>query len=460
MKYLDRRTFLRGAGGVALGLPFLDAMVRPSPARAQALPAAPRRIIFSFTPNGDQISRRFTQRAETTFQLDEFLQPLEPYRGDLVFIEGLRKRFGQLPETEVADSHEQGGSTLAPWPSGSGSFPVGGADRSIGYVLGPSADYSIGDRVLAANPSIRHRHLVYRVGGQGNNIWNLHSHAGPVGSQSPIAPETDPWAAYTRLFDGLDNGQARDLVVKRLAKKQSALDLVLTEIGSLRARLGAPDRLKLDRHTESLRDIERTLTAPDVGGLACRSFATGSRIDPYDDDNHQAAGFLFFKIMAMALACDYTRVIQFNWSGNTSNRVYRNLGLTEGHHDISHNGDAAAFTNVRRIHQHLWTLNTQLYEELKAIDEGNGTLWDHTLVVHWNELAQGDSHATDNSLVVLAGRAHDYFRRGRYVDLAGASHNTFSDFLSVCFQYMGFSDVQTFGDARLSSGAPVTGLTA
>jgi uncharacterized protein DUF1552 len=459
MKYLDRRTFLRGASGIALGLPFLDAMVRPGLARGQTQPAAPRRIAFVFTPNGDQIDRRFTQKGETTFQLDEFLQPVEPYRSDLLFIEGLEKRFGALPAGEVADNHEQGGSTLAAWPSGSGSFPIGGTDRSIGYVLGPSADYVIGDRVLAQIPSMRYRHLVYRVGDRGNNIWNLHSHAGPIGTQSPIPPETDPFAAYTRLFAGLDDGVARDALVKRLAMKQSALDLVLGELTSLKSTLGASDRIKIDRHTESLRDIERTLTAPDVGNLACRSFSVGPTMDPYADDNHQAIGLLFFKIMTMAFACDYTRVIQFNWSGNTSNRVYRNLGITDGHHDISHIGDAASFDKIRAIHKHLWTQNTNLYDQLKAVTEGDGTLWDHTLLVHWNELAQGDSHQTDNSLVVLAGAAHDYFRRGRYVDLSSAAHNTFSDLLTVCFNYMGFTDVNTFGDPRLSSGAPVTGLT-
>ena len=127
--------------------------------------------------------------------------------------------------------------------------------------------------------------------------------------------------------------------------------------------------------------------------------------------------------------------------------------------DISHIGDAPSFDKIRAIHKHLWTQDTQLYQELKAISEGNGTLWDHTLIVHWNELAQGNTHQTDNSLVVLAGKAHNFFRTGRYVDLSNAPHNSFSDFLTNCHHYMGFNDVMTFGDPRLSTGAPVTGLT-
>lgn len=457
MKPLSRRTLLRGLGGVALGLPLLDAM-QPSFARAQSV-APPKRIIFSFKPNGDQVAMRFTQKGETNFVFGEFLAPLEPYRRDLLILDGIDKKFGALPDEERADNHEQGGSTLAPWPSGSGSFPIGGTNRSIGYVLGPSVDHEIGARVLADNPTMRYRHLVYRVGNRDNNIWNLHSHAGPVGTQAPIAPETDPWAAYTRLFDGLDDGRARAEVVKRLAKRRSALDLVLAEANALKTKLGPGDRAKLEKHTDSLRDIERTLTDPMVGNLSCHSFDPGARLDPYSDDNHQAVAQLFFRIIAMAFACDLTRVVQYNWSGNTSNRVYRNLGYSEGHHDISHNGDADAFTKVRAIHRHLWTQTTQLYEQLKLIDEGNGTVYDNTTIVHWNELAQGDTHSISECMVILAGGSN-FFRKGRYLDLSGQSRRAFSNVLVSCFHAMGYSDVTSFGDPRLATGTgPLSGLT-
>jgi hypothetical protein len=100
-----------------------------------------------------------------------------------------------------------------------------------------------------------------------------------------------------------------------------------------------------------------------------------------------------------------------------------------------------------------------LYEELKAIPEGDKTVWDHTLVVHWNELGQGDLHNIDNTLAVLTGGNHGYFRMGRYVDLRNAARNGFSDMLVSCFHAMGYTDVTTFGDPRLGSGGPLAGLT-
>ncbi|AUX27250.1 hypothetical protein SOCEGT47_078340 [Sorangium cellulosum] len=447
MRPLSRRTFLRGASGVALALPFLDAM-RPSRARAQPAPS-PRRIMFVFQANGDQTAKRFSAAGETSFELGEFLAPLEPYREDLVFINKLHKRFYNLPEDERADNHQQGGSSLAPWKSGTGSFPIGGAETTIGYVEGPSADYVIGGRVLEAEEGVAHRHLVFRIGQKYNNIWNTHAHAGPVGEQNPIPPETDPYEAYARIFSFASDGAAQQEVLRRLAKRQSAIDLVREEGNTLLTKLGAEDRAKVQQHLEAIRDVERALQAPS-DAAACAPTPLGERLDPYKDENHVIMGELFFKISALAFACDLTRVVNFNWSGNTSNRVYSNLGLSEGHHDISHNSDDAAFADIRKIHKHLWQQNTKLYEILKSTSDGDGTLWDHTLVVHWNELGQGDTHSINDSLVVFAGKAHDHFRRGRLLDFD--NKRSFADMLVSCFHYMGFEDVTSFGEDALNTG--------
>ena len=457
MKRISRRKVLCGAGGIAMALPFLEVM-RPRRARAQDA-VAPRRILFLFQANGDEVDARFTDTGETSFQLGEFLSPLEPYRNELLFLNNINRRFYELPDDQRSDNHQQGGSSLAPWTSGAGSFPIGGTeDQTIGYVEGPSADYAIGDRVIADDPSVAHRHLVYRVGDKSNNIWNLHSHAGPLGQQNPVPPETDPFAAYARIFSfPSSDPDAEAALRKQLQKRASAIDLVLSELGELQSWVSAEDRRKIEQHAEAVRDIERSLSTGSEME-SCSALDLGPTLDPYDDDNHAAIGELFFKISALAFACDRTRSINFNWSGNTSNRVYRNLDLSEGHHDISHEGTSESFAIIRRIHEHLWIQNTKLYELLKATPDGDGTLWDHTLIVHWNELGQGDSHSIDDSLVVLAGGAHGYFTKGRLIDYD--NDTSFSDMLVSCFHYMGFDDVTEFGDERLRLQGSLTGVTA
>ncbi|MET0793994.1 MAG: DUF1552 domain-containing protein, partial [Polyangiaceae bacterium] len=420
---------------------------------------APRRIIFVFQANGDQTSRRFIDRGETTFTFDEFLAPLEPYRNELLLLNRLDRRYYKFAAGERSDGHQQGGASLAPWKSGAGAFPIGGAETTIGYVLGPSADHEIGDRVLQANPGVAQRHLVFRVNTKENNIWDVSSHAGPLGQQNPVNPETDPYNAYTSLFAG----DSKDPTViaaltKRLAMKQSALDNAIGEIATLRSKLGTADQQRLDQHTQALRDIERKLSATSNAACNPQAFAT-PHLNVYDDANHVELGQLFFKASAWAFACDHTRSINFNWSGNTSNRVYANLGLTDGHHDISHISDDDAFTKIRAIHKHLWEQSVTLHDLLKATPDGpGGTLWDNTLVVHWNELGQGDIHSENDALVVLAGGAGGHFKMGRLLDFNNTQ--SFADMLVSCFQYMGFSDVTSFGDPLLNTGGPLPGLTA
>jgi hypothetical protein len=457
-KRLSRRALLRGAAGVGIGLPLLEAMLPRS--ASGATPSAARRIIFVFQANGDQTARRFVDAGETSFTFDEFLAPLEPYRKDLLLLNRLDRRYGKFGAGERADGHQQGGASLAPWKSGAGAFPIGGADQSIGYVLGPSADHEIGDRVLKDNPGVSTRHLAFRVNTRENNIWNVSSHAGPAGQQSPINPETDPYNAYTSLFSNESKDPAViSALAKRIAMKQSALDNAIGEISSLRAKLGVADQQRLDQHTQALRDIERTLSGTN-GGIACAPMPFASpKLDVFDDENHVELGQLFFKVSAWAFACDRTRSINFNWSGNTSNRVYKNLGMTEGHHDISHVSDDEAFAKVRVIHKHLWQQSVTLHELLKATPDGpGGTLWDNTLVVHWNELGQGDVHSENDALVVLAGGAGGHFKMGRLLDFQNKA--SFADMLVSCFHYMGFEDVMSFGDPLLNSGGPLQNLKA
>lgn len=458
MSGFSRRRFLR-AGGVTVALPFLQSLI-PSSARGQAA-TPPRRVMWVFTANGDQEARRFSTKSETGFVLDEFLAPYQPMRADMLFVEGIDKYHYRLPAGQRSDGHQQGGSALAPWKSGSGSFPIGGAPgQTIGYVLGPSIDRVIGERVQAANPNVRFTHFNFRVGDRSNNIWNQHSHRGPVGTQNPIPPETDPFAAYTRIFAGVDPA-ARDAALRRLRMRQSSLDVVKAELAELGPKLSADDKRRLDQHTESVREIERSLSGMAAQVPQCSTFPTGTAFDAYSQDRWWDAGRTFAKISAMAFACDLTRSINYNWSGNTSDRVYRELGHTDGHHTNSHDSSAAAFTRIRQIIRLLHQRSVDgIYAELKAIPEGDGsTVYDNTLVMHWSELSQGDTHGNSNNLVMFGGGAKKIFRTGRYVNLASQQRKSFSDLLVNCFHFMGFNDVTSFGDPLLSQGGLPPGLT-
>lgn len=456
-RYFNRRFFLQ-AGGALVALPLLPSLL-PKAARAQAA-TAPRRAIFVFTPNGDEIAKRFVSKTETGFVLGEFLAAYEPYRADMLFVEGVDKYLYRLPDVERADEHQQGTSSLAPWRSGTGSFPLGDRPGStIGYVKGPSLDKRLGD-LLKARDNMRYGNLVYRVGDRYNNIWNQQAHAGPEGTQSPVAPETNPFTAYTRIFADVDPA-ARDAALKRLTMRQSALDTVKGELASLKPKLSADDKVRLELHEASIRDIETGLSSMVAQLPACNTLNLGATFDPLQQPKWLDAGRLFFRISAMAFACDLTRVINFAWAGGTSDRVYRELGVTEGHHSLSHNSGVDAFTKIRTINRSLHEGSAnELYTALKAVPEDGGTVYDNTLIMHWSELAQGNTHSNSNNLVMFGGGgAKKYFRTGRYVTLAGRASNSFSDLQVHLFKYFGFNTVNSWGDPLLSKGALPPGLT-
>ena len=451
MKTLARRSFLFGAAGASLALPFLDIM-RPKKAHAAT---APRRIIFSFKSNGDQISHRFDTDNTGKKVLGEFLSPLTPYQDELLFINRLDKRFENLPTLEKADQHQQGTAGLAPWSSGEGDFPYGEETRTIGYVLGPSADYVIGQHLLDSGVNVPYRHLVYRVGSYSNDIWTVHSHGGPDGQKNPISPEVNPYAAYTRLFGVTSTPAELAQLEERLKLQRSLVDLVKNEASSLQLKVGVSDQQKIERHLDSLRDLERSLQSG-LNGASCNYSPLAGNLDAYEDDNHAALGELFFKLIAMAYSCDLSRVTNFAWSGGTSNRAYRNLGISDGHHDISHRSDEESFASIRSIHKHLWTETTKHYDILKATADVDGSLWDNTLIVHWNELGQGDTHTTQDQLVVLAGGHQGYFKRGEILEMANQS--SFADMLISSMNYMGMTDTHQFGDKRLSDGGGIPNI--
>jgi hypothetical protein len=458
----SRRNVLKGAAGLSLFLPTLESFGQST--------TPPKRIVFVFTANGDDIDQRFTSRGETNWVFADMLTPFERHRQHLLVLDGIHKYHDRLPSGEVSDAHEQGGSALAPWRSGTGNFPIGGTCDAngqncqyIGWVQGPSIDKALGDRLLTDNPGLPQRHLNLRVGDGQNNIWNVHSHAGPVGMQNPINPETNPFTAYTRIFQGIDLAGQQNLA-RRLAMKRSALDLVNGELNSLKPKVSVADRVRLEQHTESLRDIERQLSATTGVHPACGPLTLGtalSNTDAQNPVNHQRVGQLFFKIIAMSFACDLVRTVNFSWSGNTSDRVYTNLGMTEGHHSLSHLSDGTAFTKIRTVKKYLFDQSTKLHDELMLLPENGKTVFDNTLVVHWSELSQGDTHQKDKDLVVLATGESGVFRRGRFLDFNSAPKKGFSNLLISCWHFMGYTDVMSWGDPLLmpnGTTGPLPGL--
>jgi hypothetical protein len=244
------------------------------------------------------------------------------------------------------------------------------------------------------------------------------------------------------------------------ARKKSILDAVRGQVQAVSARLGTADPARLDQHATALRDIEMRLDAQAMPSLAC--------VDPgapalpsnlTDNDNFPAIGKLQMDILAVALACDLTRVASLQWSRSVSLTRFTWLTptITDAHHDLSHkpDNDAASQDKLTRINTWYASQLAYLLGKLATAQETDGTrLLDASLVFWCNELGKGNTHSRQLAPYVLAGNAGGALRTGRFLTYTGdLPHN---NLLVSMLQAMDVS-VTKFGKDEWCTG-PLSGL--
>jgi hypothetical protein len=433
--HLRRRAFLKSVGAGAIALPFLNTLA--APARAQATAAKPRLVVF-FSPNGTIPSEWIPDGGETDFSLRRILKPLERHRARLLILQGL-----DMLSTGPGDGHQQGmggmltGTDLLPGST------MGGCDTcpAVSWAGGLSIDQLIANRISADRP-FKSLELGALTGG--NDVWTrmIYKAAG-----QPMPPDDDPYRVFTRVFGSVNTTQnaARD---RRLFLGKSVLDAVQTEFGQLGAQLGSADRQQLESHLESVRAIEKRLYAADTGAI-CAVPSLGSMLDARATQNYPSLVKLQMDIASAALACDLTRVVSLQWSASVGQVPAPWLGISERHHDLSHEGDSNTDAVDKLVKINAWYAEQFAYllDKLAAVKEGDGSMLDNTLVLWCNELGKGNSHTRNDAPFVLAGNVNGYFRTGRYLQI-DRKHNALFVSLANAFGI----DTNTFGDPARGSG--------
>jgi hypothetical protein len=440
---ISRRAILRGAGGAAIALPWLEAM---APGRAQAATGPVKRFVVMFSADGT-IPSAWTPTpgaSDTDFTLSPILAPLAPHQADIVVIGGLEQKGGG------GDGHQTGmGGMLTGQMLNAGPFAGVGA-APAGWPMGPSVDQRIAES-LAVPTKLRSLELGVQVGPADN--WGRMIYRA---ANQPLPPEDDPATVYDRVFADLHTDPA---VLGRLRKRrQSILGGVGTQLTRISARLGATDRERLDAHLTAVQEIESRLTTDIVASNAACHDPTIMSVAATANDAFPMVGSLQMDLMTMAFACDITRVATLQWSRSVSQTRFSWLNITEGHHDLSHrpDDDAAAVDKLTRINNWYAQQLASLIARLKATPDGaGGTLFDGTLILWCNELAKGNTHSRIGAPYVLAGSAGGALRTGRSLayDGQGLPHN---NLLVSILNAMGVAD-NTFGKPDWCTG-PLTGL--
>jgi hypothetical protein len=430
---LNRRAVLRGAGGIAIALPWLEIMEPTRPARAAA-PAA-QRFVAIYTPGGTVLDQWRPTGTETDFALSPILRPFEAQKEHLLVLDG-------LDMTSAVGEQDQSG--MIAWLTGTaqaGTFEFAG---------GPSIDQVLAQRLAekGRRPSLE---LAVRWG-----TGKSHGTVTPMDIISfrdndtfdPVPPLLDPAAIWSELFgDNPDDGDW----------DRSILDAVGQRYHSLAARLGSEDRARLDAHLTLIRELEQSLaqvacTAPELVETPGYDPLAGLMADndgkvrhPETDAAIPVVGKLMMDMLVMALACDLTPVGSLMWSDSESKHTFPWLGLNETYRFYQNDGgyhpEECATIQTWYQEQHAY-----LIAKMAGIDMGGHSLLSESVVFIGSHIQGPADHLKKSMPFLLAGGGGG-LRTGRYLEYDHPPHN---DLLVALLNLFG-DPRTTFGD--LGSGA-------
>lgn len=406
-KHLDRRTFLRGVGA-AMSLPLLDAMT-PAFASTSAK-QAPLRMVITYVPNGVTMAE-WTPAAEGAgIELSSSLASLAPHQDDLIVLSGLTHNNGRALGDGAGDHARAAASFL----TGVHPKKTAGADIHLGISVDQVAANALQDETpyssleLTCEPG--------RLAGSCDSGYSC-AYTNSISWRSPKTPnppEHNPRHIFERLF-GAGNGSPNAAnVARRRRYRKSLIDFVSEDTRALMRKLGPTDRGKLDEYLYSVRKIEKRIEyAEEVSG------------DPAHPEMHAPEGVpedfaeyvrLMFDMQVLALQTDQTRVITFMIGREGSNRSYKEIGATDGHHELSHHqGDPEKIAQISAINRYHVEQFAYFLDRLKSLPEGDGTLLDHCMIVYGSGLSDGQSHKHHNLPVLLAGGGCGTLRPGRHI---------------------------------------------
>ncbi|WP_437977091.1 DUF1552 domain-containing protein [Sorangium sp. So ce295] len=453
-KVLSRRTVLRGmlatGAAVTIPLPLLEIMLNESgTAHAQTkTPVSPLYVTWFFG-NGTLPGRWKPTRTGSgqAWELSPELQPLADLKSYLTVISGLENKL-------VVSGVEH--------PTGSAGATTG-APLSGNAVRAPSIDQVVANAISEGAP---YRSLEVGVtpatpNGPQDSLHTV-SHRGPNARNNA---EFDPKAVFNRLFmSGLPepSDDGADRAAKLANVRKSVLDSVQQDGASLKQRLGAADRHRIEEHLESIRAIEQRLDTMSSGGgttSACKSPTAPTAGKDSKSEAPPAVNTAMVELSALALACERTRVLSFMFSLPAAHVYYRHLAqdMNDDFHDTICHGDAGDQSSQPRVDKGvMYTMRclSEFLTKLKNTPHGSSNLLDSSLVYVTSDTAWGKVHTRTEWPVLFAGKAGGRLRGDEHRNFPG---DNLSKALLTVAQVMGVNVTEFGADAgRVTS--PLAGI--
>jgi hypothetical protein len=404
-KALARRTFLRGLG-TTLAIPFLDAMVPALKAGTTA--KASVRTAFVYVPNGI-IMKDWTPAAEGAgYEFMPAMKALEPFRENMLVLSGLAQVNGRALGDGAGD-HARAGAT---WLTG-----VHPKKTEVAIHAGISADQMLA-RELGKQTQLGSLEVGLESPSLAGDCDSGYScaYTNTISWRNPTTPmpvEVNPRAVFERMFG---DGESTDAAARLASMKEqsSILDYIRGDVARLSNGLGGSDRNKLDQYLEAIRDIERRIQKAEEQNATMKmpvmERPTGIP-DEFEDHAH-----LMMDLQVLAFQADMTRVISFMMAREGSNRSYRSIGITDGHHSVTHHmNDPEKIAKTAKINTHHVETFAYFINKLKSTPDGDGTLLDHSQILYGSSISDGNAHTHHDLPIALIGGAAGRIKGGRHV---------------------------------------------
>jgi hypothetical protein len=447
----NRRQFLRGIGA-SIALPAF-ASLTPGSLRAATTAhklgvtatGAPLRAAFLYFPNGAIPAAWWPKGEGSDFAFSRTLQPLAPWRQHIQVLGGLDDSSAKPGEDGAGDHARANGTFLTGVRVKKSATELHAGisiDQVMAQAVGDSTRFPSLELTCETSRPSGDCDSGYSCAYQFNLAWSSPT--------TPVAAENNPRQVFERLFGAGPPGQRVFNLQQRRKEDRSILDFVLDDARQMQRRLNAPDKDKLDQYLTGVRALEtRIHNAEKLGDPKGLTLQEPPAAIPAAYSEHMD---LMFDILTLAFQTDSTRVATLLLAHDGSNRSFSDIGIPEGHHDLSHHFDKE--DKIQKVSDiDLWYV-TQLGRFLQKLDQTKDvdghSLLHNSMILYGSGNADGNRHTHVNLPLVLAGAGGGTFHPGRFIQHGGTP---MSNLLLSMADRMGVQALSRFGDStgRLSN---------
>ena len=393
--HLSRRTLLRGAGA-AVALPFLDAML---PAQTR-VPKGTLRAGFVYVPHGAILPQWTPIGDGADFKFSRILKPLEPFRDRVTVVTGCA--------INAENGHAISNSM---WLNG--VRPAHGTEIRSGTTADQLIAEKIGQDTTFPSLELATEDHSAELGSCGGDYACAYMNT--ISWRNPTTPnpmELNPRAVFERLFGG-DGATAAERMA-RLQDNLSLLDGVTASAKDLSKTLDAHDRARLTDYLDNVREIERRISQAEKKNSESELVAPETPAGIPDSFEEHAK--LMFDLWALAFQGDITRVTTFMMARELSTRTYPQVGVSEGHHPVSHHQNVPEqIEKHAKINTYHVSLLAGFLEKLRNSPDGDGNLLDHSMILYGSGMSNGNVHSHDILPALIAGGAAGRLKGNRHV---------------------------------------------